>query len=230
MGCGTGVIARALAKRCDIKERITAIDISAHLVEMGARLASKEGVADKIDFLVGDAHSIVEPQGRFDVVIMHTLLSHVVDPATVLREAQRLLRPDGRVVVFDGDFESLTYATDAPDGGAGTDRLLGVSGHTQGRVMRMMPRLFNETAFGSSGLGPMSPPISAEPISGPPAFPRFARCCRKPVSCRSRKRTSMWTSSNARRRTDSSLPPATSIQLSGGASTNEHGASSGRRL
>jgi ubiquinone/menaquinone biosynthesis C-methylase UbiE len=147
LGCGTGVIARALAKRCDIKERITAIDISAHLVEMGARLASKEGVADKIDFLVGDAHSIVEPQGRFDVVIMHTLLSHVVDPATVLREAQRLLRPDGRVVVFDGDFESLTYATDAPDGGAGTDRLLGVSGHTQGRVMRMMPRLFNENGF-----------------------------------------------------------------------------------
>jgi SAM-dependent methyltransferase len=147
LGCGTGVIPRALAKRTDVKGRITAIDISAHLVEMGARLAAEEGVAGKIDFLVGDAHSIVEPQDRFDVVIMHTLLSHVVDPATVLREARRLLRPGGRVVVFDGDFESLTFATDAPDGGAQTDRLLGVSGQAHGRVMRLMPQLLGENGF-----------------------------------------------------------------------------------
>jgi SAM-dependent methyltransferase len=147
LGCGTGVIARALARRSDVKGRITAIDISPYLVELGARLASEEGVADRIDFLVGDAHSIVETKGRFDVVIMHTLLSHVVDPATVLREAQRLLRPGGRVVIFDGDFDSLTFATDAPDGGAETDRLLGVSGRTQGRVMRQMPRLLNLNGF-----------------------------------------------------------------------------------
>ena len=73
---------------------------------------------------------------------MHTLVSHVVDPATVLQEARRLLRPGGRIVVFDGDFDSLTYATDAADGGAETDRLQAIAGHTQGRVMRLMPRLF----------------------------------------------------------------------------------------
>ncbi|MFC0401453.1 methyltransferase domain-containing protein [Paraburkholderia rhizosphaerae] len=147
LGCGTGVIARALTKRCDVKGRITAIDISPRLIEVARCLASDEGVADRIDFLVGDAHSIVEPQGRFDVVIMHTLLSHVVDPAAVLHEAYRLLRPGGRIVVFDGDFESLTFATDAPDGGAETDRLLGVSGHVQGRVMRLMPQLLTQTGF-----------------------------------------------------------------------------------
>jgi ubiquinone/menaquinone biosynthesis C-methylase UbiE len=93
MGCGTGVVARALAGRPDMTGRITAIDISPYLVELGQRLAEDEGVADRIDFVVGDAHSIVQPQGQFDVVIMHTLLSHVVDPATVLCEARRLLRP-----------------------------------------------------------------------------------------------------------------------------------------
>ncbi|GAB2890197.1 hypothetical protein GCM10027093_26490 [Paraburkholderia jirisanensis] len=147
LGCGTGVIARTFASRAGFNGTITAIDISPYLVEAGKRLASEEGLAGKIDFLSGDAHSIDETQAQFDVVVMHTLVSHVVDPATVLREARRLLRPHGRIVVFDGDFESLTYATDAPDGGAETDRLQAIAGHTQGRVMRAMPRLFANHGF-----------------------------------------------------------------------------------
>lgn len=47
--------------------------------------------------------------------------------AAVLREAQLLLHAEGRIVVFDGDCESLTYVTAAPDSGAETDRLLGVA-------------------------------------------------------------------------------------------------------
>src|SRR5262249_9347778 len=124
-----------------------AIDISPYLVDRGRHLASVEGTASRIDFRIGDAHSLGAEHGGFDVVIMHTLLSHVVDPATVLDESWRLLRPGGRVVVFDGDFRSLTYATDAPDGGAETDRLIGLAGHTQGTVMRMMPRLLGQTGF-----------------------------------------------------------------------------------
>jgi ubiquinone/menaquinone biosynthesis C-methylase UbiE len=147
LGCGTGAIARMIASRKDCRGRITAIDISPYLVQVGKQLAVEEGLADKIDFLTGDAHSVTELQGQFDVVIMHTLVSHVVDPATVLQEARRLLHPEGRIVVFDGDFDSLTYATDAPDGGAETDRLQAVAGHTQGRVMRAMPRLLSDHGF-----------------------------------------------------------------------------------
>jgi ubiquinone/menaquinone biosynthesis C-methylase UbiE len=146
LGCGTGVVARAIAKRSEFKGRITAIDISAYLIDLAERLAADEGVIDSIDFRTGDAHSIDEAQGQFDMVIMHTLLSHVVDPAVVLQEAQRLLSPEGRIIVFDGDFDSLTFATDAPDGGAETDRKL-TSVETNGRVMRQMPRLLAENGF-----------------------------------------------------------------------------------
>jgi ubiquinone/menaquinone biosynthesis C-methylase UbiE len=48
--------------------------------------------------------------GEFDIVILHTLISHADDPARVLGEARRVVRPGGTVAVFDGDYASLTFA------------------------------------------------------------------------------------------------------------------------
>jgi SAM-dependent methyltransferase len=78
------------------------------------------------------------------VVVMHTLVSHVADPASVLAEARRLLKPGGRLVVFGGDYASLTFATDAPDGGEATDALVRGNLVANPRVMRAMPRLLGE--------------------------------------------------------------------------------------
>ena len=148
LGCGTGAAARAIARRPDARGPITAIDISPHLVEAGRRSAEQEGLGGRIDFRVGDAHGLGLPEGGFDVVVMHTLVSHVADPASVLAEARRLLRPGtGRLVVFDGDYASLTFATDAPDGGEATDRAVQRGLIAQPRVMRAMPRLLAGAGF-----------------------------------------------------------------------------------
>jgi SAM-dependent methyltransferase len=148
LGCGTGVVARALARRPDVRESITAIDISPHLVEAAQRLAADEGVDGRIVFQVGDAHSLGLPEGGFDVVVMHTLLAHVADPGSVLAEGRRLLHPGGQVVVFDGDYASLTFATDAPDGGSATDDLVHQAIIANPRIMRAMPRLLSDAGFG----------------------------------------------------------------------------------
>lgn len=148
LGCGTGVAARAIARRPELARPITAIDISGHFVEMGRRLAHDEGLDGRIDFRVGDAHGLGLPQAGFDVAIMHTLVSHVADPAEVLAEGRRLLRPgSGRLVVFDGDYASLTFATDAPDGGEATDAVVRATVVANPRVMRLMPRLLAEAGL-----------------------------------------------------------------------------------
>jgi ubiquinone/menaquinone biosynthesis C-methylase UbiE len=147
LGCGTGVVARALAKRLGSRASVTAIDISANLIDVGRRLAREEGVEQCIDFLTGDAHKLGLPSEGFDVVVMHTLMIHVVDPATVLAEARRLLRPGGRLVVFDGDFSSFSYLTDEPDGGAETIRDLLTAMLVHPTVMRLMPRLLRDGGF-----------------------------------------------------------------------------------
>ncbi len=148
IGCGTGVAARAIARRPEVRGPITAIDISPHLVEAARRLAAAEGLGGSIDFRTGDAHGLGLPAGGFDVVVMHTLVSHVADPASVLAEGRRLLRPGtGRLVVFDGDYASLTFATDAPDGGEATDALIRGNLVANPRVMRAMPRLLAEAGL-----------------------------------------------------------------------------------
>ena len=60
---------------------------------------------------MGDARALDLPDGHFDVVVAHTLLSHVDEPVRVLEEARRVLRPGGTLVVFDGDYATLAWFT-----------------------------------------------------------------------------------------------------------------------
>ena len=72
-------------------------------------------MSSRIGFRVGDAHELAGfVDETFDVVVMHTLApATVAEPATVLAEARRLLRPGGRLVVFDGDYASTTFGVSA---------------------------------------------------------------------------------------------------------------------
>jgi SAM-dependent methyltransferase len=153
LGCGTAVAARALARHCPLGPTIAAVDISEHLLGIARRMAVEEGCADRIAFHVGDGHRLAFSDGGFDVVLMHTLLSHVATPAAVLAETHRLLRPGaGRLVVFDGDQASVTLATDALDGGEASDRALQRAGAAHPRVMRAMPGLLADSGYRLLGM------------------------------------------------------------------------------
>ncbi|QYD70098.1 class I SAM-dependent methyltransferase [Paraburkholderia edwinii] len=104
LACGTGGFARALAMRPGFKGSITAIDNSVELIRMARQLAYKEGVDGLINFSAAQLHRLGHPSGTFDVVVVHTLLSNDVDPALVLAEARRTLRPGQKLVLFHGDW------------------------------------------------------------------------------------------------------------------------------
>lgn len=114
-GCGTGVVARALARRDGFTGTIVGIDASDALVDAARRLAQEEGLGDRIEFRVGDCHAVEDPDDSYDLVIGHTLVSHVADPEKVVSEASRIVRSDGTVAIFDGDYASLTYGAGDPD-------------------------------------------------------------------------------------------------------------------
>jgi ubiquinone/menaquinone biosynthesis C-methylase UbiE len=141
LGCGTGLAARAIARRKDFSGRVTAIDLSAHLVRAAQRLAAEEGLADRIAFRTGDTRRLDLVPASFDAVVAHTLLSHVEDPAEVVRQAAQLLKPGGMLGIFDGDYASLTFGNADAERGRAADAALIAGFVTSPWVMRQMPRM-----------------------------------------------------------------------------------------
>lgn len=141
VGCGTGAMLRLLARRGDFKGQALGIDHSRQFIDAAREFAQREHVDGQLSFDVGDAHALDFPPGTFDAVIAHTMISHVTDPATVLGEMACVVKPGGTVVIFDGDYASLTYAY--PDHGFGRqmDAALATASFNNPRIMRDLPRL-----------------------------------------------------------------------------------------
>lgn len=89
IGCGVGAFVRRLR---ELSPHVYGVDIDDERVAEGAREMPNLALA------VGEHLPFSE--GTFDVVLLHEVLEHVTDDQETLREAQRVLRPDGSVVVF----------------------------------------------------------------------------------------------------------------------------------
>jgi ubiquinone/menaquinone biosynthesis C-methylase UbiE len=141
LGCGTGLAARAIARRPGFSGSISGVDLSPYLVAAAARMGAEEGLAQRLDFRAGDVRRLDFADGSFDAVVAHTLLSHVDDPLSVLKEAARVVKRGGRIGIFDGDYASLTFGHADPDIGRAYDEALIRALVSSPRVMRQLPRL-----------------------------------------------------------------------------------------
>ncbi|MCR4407157.1 MAG: methyltransferase domain-containing protein [Anaerolineae bacterium] len=88
-GCGLGMYVRAFHRFSD---QVYGVDIDAEKVEEAGRELST--------VLVASAEALPFPDGFFDVVLSHEVLEHVEDDRQGMKEACRVLRPGGRLVVF----------------------------------------------------------------------------------------------------------------------------------
>jgi ubiquinone/menaquinone biosynthesis C-methylase UbiE len=48
-----------------------------------------------------DGHELALPPSSVDAVVLHLLLAVIPDPVRCVQEVERVLRPGGRVVIFD---------------------------------------------------------------------------------------------------------------------------------
>jgi SAM-dependent methyltransferase len=141
LGCGTGVVARALARRSDFLGAVVGVDHSPVLIDAARRLAQDDGVGEQIEFVVGDALVVDAKDASFDAVIAHTTISHVEDPLAMLIEMARLTRPGGTIAVFDGDYASMSFGYPDPDFARTMDEEFVTAIVNNPRVLRELPRL-----------------------------------------------------------------------------------------
>lgn len=90
IGCGEGRVARDLSAR---GHRVTGLDAAPSMVR-AARLADPDG-----QYVVGDAARLPFAEGSFDLVVAYNSLMDVEDMPAAVREAARVLEPDGRLCV-----------------------------------------------------------------------------------------------------------------------------------
>jgi SAM-dependent methyltransferase len=111
VGCGSGAICRDLARRPEVAA-VTGVDPSPVFLDKARELA--KGFPN-VAFDEGDGRALGYAGSSFDTVVFHTCLSHVPGPDKALTEAFRVLRPNGRLVILEGDYATTTVATGPED-------------------------------------------------------------------------------------------------------------------
>ncbi|MGH7949612.1 MAG: class I SAM-dependent methyltransferase, partial [Candidatus Binataceae bacterium] len=101
LGTGTGTLARGLARH---GMRVTGLDKSAAMMEEAARLDAEAGVS--IRYVVGEAEATGFSDASMDVVTAGQCW-HWFDRPRAAREALRILRPGGRLVIAHFDWIPL---------------------------------------------------------------------------------------------------------------------------
>jgi phosphatidylethanolamine/phosphatidyl-N-methylethanolamine N-methyltransferase len=97
VGVGTGLELELLP--ADL--RVTGIDISAAMLDIARERVARKGLRQVRNLLVMDAGAIDFPDAQFDVALAPYVMSVVPNPARVLSETWRVVRPGGRMVVMN---------------------------------------------------------------------------------------------------------------------------------
>lgn len=121
VGCGPGFFSVLLAR---LGYEVTAVDYTENMLAEARKNAVHYGV--DIDFRRMDAQKLDFEDGIFDLVISRNVLWNLEQPEQAYREWFRVLKPNGTVMNFDGNF--YYYVTDAEYG----DRTRWEHKHMQG--------------------------------------------------------------------------------------------------
>ena len=105
LGTGTG---RLLEIFAPLYRRGIGIDMSREMLAVARSNLDRAGIAHA-QVRQGDIYAPPVERDAFDLVTIHHVLHYLADPALAVREAARLLRPSGRLVIVDFAPHDLEY-------------------------------------------------------------------------------------------------------------------------
>lgn len=100
IGCGFASVPIRMSERFP-EANITGIDLAEPLLEIGRSLIKERQLEERIILKQGDACNTEFENNSFDVVICSFLLHIVESPEKLLNEINRLVKPDGKIIITD---------------------------------------------------------------------------------------------------------------------------------
>jgi ArsR family transcriptional regulator len=95
LGCGTGAVSQALAP---FVEQVIAVDESSAMLSAARK---RLHAVDNVDIRNGRLEALPLGDGEVDVALLFLVLHYATEPARVIAEAVRVLKPGGRLLVLD---------------------------------------------------------------------------------------------------------------------------------
>lgn len=143
LACGTGEVTRLIH---DLGHDVTALDFSEAMLAVARK---KHAGKPRLRFLLADAENTMEPDEHYDAIVCRHLVWTLTEPQATLGEWFRLLKPGGKLLVFDGDWAKPTavgrLATFAI---RQIDRVIGPDNHYDGALSDRHATIMQNLPFG----------------------------------------------------------------------------------
>jgi arsenite methyltransferase len=108
VGCGPGFYVTELLELVGRDGLVVGVDASADMLAVAATGAEGH---DNVELHKADATSLPVPDASFDRALSVQVLEYVHDVPAALAEMRRVLRPGGRVLVWDVDWATVSWHT-----------------------------------------------------------------------------------------------------------------------
>jgi len=114
VGSGPALLVEELAERVRPGGRVHGIDLSASMVALARARLAEQPHRERIVLQVADATRLPFPAAAFDAVVSTQVYEYVADLPTALAELRRVLRPGGRALILDTDWDSIVWHSADP--------------------------------------------------------------------------------------------------------------------
>jgi SAM-dependent methyltransferase len=109
VGCGPGFLTAELEEAVGASGRVCGVDLSETMLAL-----ARKRCGDRVELIAGDVTRLPFGDAEFDAAVATQVYEYVAVVETALAELHRVLRPGGRAVVVDTDWDSIAWHAEDP--------------------------------------------------------------------------------------------------------------------